>query len=145
MLDSMKGIMHNDKEHFLFPLSPKLRRKYILFYVILFIVCIYSIVLPSNQKNKLFPFDFFDNQPTPSTTTSSKKENVILLPQISSKNSTKKQFDQKEIKIIDFQKEYEEDLEFLEMFDEKGKINFIYKTIFSSFKSSNKKGNNKFN
>ena len=74
----------------------------------------------------MFPFDFFDNnQPTPSTTTSSKKENIILLPQISSKNSIKKQFDQKEIKIIDFQKEYEEDLEFLEMFDEKSKIQFI--------------------
>ena len=66
-----------------------------------------------------------DNQSTPSTTTSSKKENVILLPQISSKNSIKKQFDQKEIKIIDFQKEYEEDLEFLEMFDEKSIIKFI--------------------
>ena len=33
MLEPMKGI-HNDKEQFLFPLSPKLRRKYILFYII---------------------------------------------------------------------------------------------------------------
>jgi hypothetical protein len=86
---------------------------------------IYSIVIPSNQKNKLFPFDFFDNQTTPSTITSNKKDNIIMLPQISSNNPIKKPFDQKEVKIIDFQKEYEEDLEFLEMFDQQSKFKYI--------------------
>lgn len=48
-----------------------------------------------------------------------------MLPQISSNNPIKKPFDQKEVKIIDFQKEYEEDLEFLEMFDQKSKFKYI--------------------